>query len=274
MPADASDTIDAPLLDEVVALVRAAGDVTLRWFRSDGLAIDDKADGSPVTEADRAAERFLRDELHRSFPDDTIIGEEEAVATGSSGRTWIIDPIDGTKSFTRGVPLYANLLALYDETGPALGVIHLPGLSETVYAGRGLGCFHNGEPARVSTVSDLSRSCLCSSSFRTWDRRALDVLSEAGVLQRTWGDGYGFVLLATGRIEAMVDPSVALWDVAPMPVILREAGGRYTDLEGNEELVLDPARVVSGVGTNGVVHDDVLRLLRGWDNQRPHASPT
>src|SRR6185295_18401591 len=109
--------IDTALLDEVVTLVRAAGDLTLKWFRADDLAVERKGDGTPVTAADKAAERFLREELGRRFPDDAVIGEEESYSAGTSGRTWVIDPIDGTKSFTHGVPLYSNLLALYDERG-------------------------------------------------------------------------------------------------------------------------------------------------------------
>ena len=153
---------DADLLDTAVDLVRRAGSLTLDWFQSSSLVIDRKGDGTPVTEADRAAERFLREEITRRFPDDAIVGEEEADREGRSGRQWIIDPIDGTKAFTHGVPLFCNLLAVNDEHGPAIGVINLPALGETVYAGRGLGCFDNGEPARVSERPRLSGSYLSS----------------------------------------------------------------------------------------------------------------
>ncbi len=138
--------VDTSLLDEVVGLVQAAGELTLRWFRDENLTVENKGDGTPVTAADKAAERFLREELGKRFPDDAVIGEEESYSAGTSGRTWVIDPIDGTKSFTHGVPLYSNLVALYDELGCAIGVINLPALGEVVYAGRGLGCFTNGHP--------------------------------------------------------------------------------------------------------------------------------
>src|SRR5215204_3972338 len=122
--------VDRALLDEAVELVREAGRLTLEWFRDPALAIERKGDGTPVTAADKAAERFLREQLEARHPTDGILGEEEAPVTGTSGRRWVIDPIDGTKAFTHGVPLYSNLLALEDEHGPALGVINLPALGE------------------------------------------------------------------------------------------------------------------------------------------------
>ena len=142
--------IDQATLDTAVALVRAAGERTLRWFRAADLAVERKGDGTPVTAADKDAERFLREQLAGAFPGDGILGEEEAPTSGSTGRRWIIDPIDGTKAFTCGVPLYSNLLALEDEHGIAVGVVNLPALGETVWAGRGLGCWSERGPARVS----------------------------------------------------------------------------------------------------------------------------
>ena len=139
----------SPLLSTAVELARQAGELTLRWFRSPDLVVDVKADATPVTEADRSAERFLRRELASRFPDDGIVGEEEAERPGRSGRRWVIDPIDGTKAFTHGVPLFATLLALLEGDEPVLGVIHLPALGETVYAARGEGCWIDGCPARV-----------------------------------------------------------------------------------------------------------------------------
>lgn len=249
------------LLDEAVALTRAAGDLTLRWFREEELGIEHKGDGTPVTAADRAAERYLREQLAVRFPDDAIIGEEEPDSQGSSGRTWIIDPIDGTKAFTHGVPLYSNLLALYDDEGPAIGVINLPALGETVYAARGLGCFFDGRPVHVNDRPALDGGCVCTSGLGAWSAEQLAAVHASGALLRTWGDGYGFALVATGRAEAMVDPRVAVWDVAPMPVILREAGGRFTTTGGEDQLPIDTGGLLSGVATNGHVHDEVLGLL-------------
>jgi len=247
-------------LDEAVAMAREAGALTLRWFQAGELTVDRKDDGTPVTDADRAAERFVRDHLAARHPDDTIVGEEEDDVAGTSARTWIVDPIDGTKAFTRGVPLYATLLAVLDEHGPAIGVIDLPALGRTVWAGRGLGCFLDGQRIGVSERSEPARSVLSTSSFSGWPDPALLAVKHAGYQLRTWGDGYGYALVATGAIEAMVDPEVSLWDIAPMPVILAEAGGRFTDTAGRE-VVLEPGTTVSGLATNGRVHDHVAACL-------------
>ncbi len=250
--------VDRALLDLAVDLARQAGALTLEWFRSDRLGVEHKGDGTPVTVADRAAERFLRDELARHLPDDAIVGEEEADTAGSSGRTWIIDPIDGTKAFTHGVPLYCNLLAMEDEHGPAIGVINLPGLGETVYAGRGLGCFCNGDPARVSATTALDQAYVSTCAWDDWDDAALGRVKATGAAMRTWGDGYGYALVATGRIDAMIDPTVARWDVAPMPVIIGEAGGRFSALDGGAG-----ADRGSGIATNGALHDELLAVMAG-----------
>jgi histidinol phosphatase-like enzyme (inositol monophosphatase family) len=248
----------ADLLDLAVDLVRQAGELTLEWFRSDALVVERKADGTPVTEADKAAEQFLRDEISARFPDDAIIGEEHGEGGGTSGRTWIIDPIDGTKAFTHGVPLYTNLLAVDDEEGPAVGVINMPALGETVYAARGRGCFVDGRPAHVSERTRLEGSYLSSCGYDYWSEELLAAARTAGAVLRTWGDGYGYALVATGRVDAMCDPVVALWDVAPMPVILAEAGGRFTDLDGRP----DPS-TGTGLATNGHLHDEWLARFAG-----------
>ena len=250
-----ADAPPAPpeLVDEAVELVRQAGELTLQWFRTAGLAIDAKDDGTPVTEADRAAERLIREELARRHPDDTVLGEEEGLSEGSSDRRWVVDPIDGTKAFTRGVPLFSNLLAVEDEHGPLVGVINMPALGETVYAGRGRGCFCNGVEARVSSVDAVDRAYLTTSGFGYWPEEPLLAVKRSGWALRTWGDGYGYALVATGRVEAMVDPAAAAWDLAPMPVILGEAGGRFTDWTGAEQV--DGG---NGAASNGLLHDALL----------------
>ncbi len=259
-PTDAPP-VDPDLLSQVVELVQATGDLTLRWFDTAGLDVEEKADGTPVTEADKAAERYLRERIGDRFPDDAIIGEEEPDSAGTSGRTWIIDPIDGTKAFTHGVPLYSNLLAVYDQHGPAIGVINLPALGETVWAGRGLGCHTRTGPAAVNDHPDIATGALCTSGFSAWTAEAFTAVRDGVGIMRTWGDGYGYALVATGRIEAMVDPALALWDLGPLPVIIREAGGRYSQLDGDEGVVLDPNAIPSAVATNGHVHDQVRALF-------------
>ena len=148
--------IDQTTLDTAVALAQEAGRRTLRWFRSPDLEIEQKGDGTPVTAADKDAERFLREQLAIAFPGDGVLGEEEGPTESTSGRRWVVDPIDGTKAFTCGVPLYSNLLALEDEHGIAVGVVNLPGLGETVWAGRGLGCWSERGPARVQHQPSLA----------------------------------------------------------------------------------------------------------------------
>ena len=251
-----AEPIQPELLDEAVALAHLAGDLTLRYFRTTDLQVDRKVDGTPVTAADRGAERLLRDEIAKHHPTDGILGEEEEEQPGTSGRRWIIDPIDGTKAFTHGVPLYTNLVALEDEDGIAIGVINVPALGETVYAARGLGCFCNGAPARVNDMAGLEGSYLTTSGFGSWTDDVLLAADRAGLHIRTWGDGYGYVLVATGRVEAMFDPVAALYDLAPVPVIISEAGGRFTDLTG----AAGPAGG-NGLATNGHIHDALLDVL-------------
>jgi histidinol phosphatase-like enzyme (inositol monophosphatase family) len=250
--------IDQATLDTAVSLLRRAGDRTLQWFRAADLEVISKADGTPVTEADRDAERFLREHLAEAFPGDGVLGEEEAPTSSTTGRRWILDPIDGTKAFTCGVPLYSNLLALEDEHGSAIGVVNLPALGETVWAGRGLGCWSERGRAAVSTHATLDGAYIMSSSFGHWPAGSVAALESAGAILRTWGDGYGYALVATGRVAAMVDPVVEPYDIGPMPVILREAGGRFTDLAGEETI-----ETGSGIASNGRVHEQLLAILRG-----------
>ena len=159
------------------------------------------------------------------------------------------------------MPLYTTLLAVEDAHGVAAGVIVVPALDEVVWAGRGLGCFHDGRPCSVSVVSSIAEAYLTTSSYSHWPEAGLLAVRRSGMAMRTWGDGYGYLLVATGRMEAMVDPVVAPYDVAPMPVILAEAGGRFTDLAGDEGFAGG-----SGLATNGVLHDAVLALLSEGDS--------
>ncbi len=244
------------LIDFVVDIATGAGDITLEYFQDSDLEVEQKADGTPVTAADKLAERFLRDQIHARFPDDGIVGEEEADVAGMTGRSWIIDPIDGTKSFTAGVPLYANLIAVVEHDEPILGLINLPALGEMVWATAGGGAFQNSEPCQVSSTADLSEAYVMTSELGYWPQGALERLTIEGISVRTWGDAYGYALVATGRAAAMVDPLANIWDVAPMKVILEEAGGAFTSLAGQRS-VADG----SGVGSNGVIHDDLMRLL-------------
>jgi histidinol-phosphatase len=238
-----------------------AGRVTLAHFHTN-LDVETKADASPVTIADRQAEQKLRDLIQRYWPDHGILGEEFGRQPGTSSLTWILDPIDGTKSFIHGVPLYAVLMALVDgDSAPLLGVIHFPALNETIYAGQGEGCFWDGRRAHVSQVSRLDEALLLSSELNNfvdngrgtaWQR-----LIDATPVQRTWGDAYGYSLVATGRAELMVDAAMAVWDCAPLQVVLEEAGGTFTDWQGTPTIYGGEA-----LATNGALFPEVMKLVR------------
>ncbi|MCL4421835.1 MAG: inositol monophosphatase [Actinobacteria bacterium] len=253
---------DTELVEWTADLARRAGELTLDWFGRPGLIVDSKIDGTPVTAADRMAEKLIRTEIALKYPDDTVLGEEHGLHRGKGARRWVVDPIDGTKGFTRGIPLYATLLAVEDDLGPLAGVIALPALSEMVVAGRGWGCWLDRRgtrvQARVSSTGRLKGAYLTTSGFEAWDLGALGEVHKAGAVLRTWGDGYGFALVATGRVDAMVDPLVSIWDVAPVPVIMAEAGGRFSDLSG--ACRLDGG---SGVASNGHIHAELLQVLSG-----------
>src|SRR5689334_13234412 len=224
-----------PYLDFALEAAWQAGRITLGYFQT-GIPIEHKADNSPVTIADRTAERKLRDMIHQYWPEHGVIGEEFGESAGTGAYTWIVDPIDGTKSFVRGVPLYGVLIALTYEHQPILGVAHFPALNETVYAASELGCFWDGRRVHVSSVNDLSHATLLSSEVAIkQDEQKIKVfqrLVEATEVQRTWGDAYGYALVATGRAEIMLDAKMAVWDCGPLQVILEEAGGTFTDWRG------------------------------------------
>ena len=252
---------DPELVDFAAQIVREAGALTLQMFKAAELAVERKGDGSPVTVADRQAERYLRERIRERFPDDEILGEEEPDQQGTSGRRWVIDPIDGTESFARGVALYTNLLYLEDEHGPAIGIINLPALGETVYAARGLGCFLDGSPVRVSDHPTLEGSHLSCTGFHEWTTDMFDRVQRAGVQLRTWGDAYGYALVASGRIEAMFDPVLAWWDIAALTVIVPESGGTLTRWDGSSEQPRADHELHSAIASNGRFHDQLVELL-------------
>ncbi|MEJ2750835.1 MAG: histidinol-phosphatase [Anaerolineae bacterium] len=236
-----------------------AGRITLGYFQTNVRA-DRKADNTPVTIADRQAEQKIRELITKYWPDHGIHGEEYGKAPSSSPYTWIIDPIDGTKSFVSGVPLYSNLLALMDGDKALLGIINLPALNETVYAVRGEGCFWNGRRAHVSSIDKLEDAVALCSELESWEKvgrlSAWQRIVNATYIQRTWGDGYGYALVATGRAEIMVDPIQAVWDAAPLQVILEEAGGTFTDWQGNPTI-----HTGEGIATNDLLRKQVLALV-------------
>ena len=251
-----SPPVDPGLVEFAVDLGRRAGELTLEWFRDPALAIEVKGDGSPVTAADRAAETLIREELATRCPGDAVVGEELDDTVGTTGRTWSIDPIDGTYPFTKRVPLYSSLLAMSDEHGPAIGVITVPALAEQVWAGRGLGAHHNGQPCRVSETALLGGACVTTSAYTWWPPEPLTRLHQQGPMMQAWGDGYGFLMVATGQADAMIDFGLNPWDIAPMQVIFQEAGGMFTGTNG------DPAAVLGNViASNSHIHSALLDVF-------------
>jgi histidinol phosphatase-like enzyme (inositol monophosphatase family) len=231
----------AARLELAVVIAREAGALTLEYFNRANYEIECKSDDSPVTVADRGAEQYLRQRLAHEFPDDAIVGEEFGEKPGTSDYCWILDPIDGTKSFIHGVPLYGTLIGIEMGETSVAGVIHIPALDECVYAATGQGAWHvrGGQspvPARVGACRDLGAALFCTSEvegFRKIGRfDAFDRLQQAAGLVRTWGDCYGYLLVATGRADLMVDPRMHVWDAAAMLPILVEAGGAFTDWKG------------------------------------------
>jgi len=254
-------------LELAVDAAREAGWITLEYFGSDDLRVELKSDNSPVTMADRRAEEHLRHRIAESFPDDAITGEELPDRSGNTSYRWIVDPIDGTKSFVHGVPLYGTLVGVVCENEPTIGVIYVPGTQECVYAALGQGAWYSrgktkAEPSRVSDCRRLEDALFLTSEVKTWveeDRQdAYHRLQATARLSRTWGDCYGYLMVATGRAEVMVDPAVALWDVAALPPIITEAGGRFTDWRDRPTI-----HSSEGVATNGHIHQQVMDVLRG-----------
>jgi histidinol phosphatase-like enzyme (inositol monophosphatase family) len=245
------------LLDVAIEAALAGGKRTLRYFNA-GVAVEWKPDGSPLTVADRESEAEMRRIIGRAFPDHAILGEEEGETAGTAPVRWIIDPLDGTRTFVRGVPLYGTLVGVEVRDEPVVGVIHLPALDETLAAARGQGCTWNGRPCRVAATDTLDSALLVVTDERVARGRsgAYDRLVEQTAMQRTWADCYGYALVATGRAEVALDPIMNVWDCAALLPIVEEAGGRFTDWSGRRTI-----RGGESVATNGVLHDAVLRTL-------------
>jgi histidinol phosphatase-like enzyme (inositol monophosphatase family) len=225
--------VDIRLFPEDIA--KGAGDITLKYFRNPDLEIITKGDESPVTRADRESEEYLRKRIREHFPNDVILGEEYGEEGIDKSRRWILDPLDGTKSFVHGVPIYGVLIAYEQEGAVTHGIAHFPALGETVSAGKGEGTWWNGRRASASNKS-LANGLVCTTSPTRLEeligREKYDRVTRAFGIYRGWGDCYGHILVATGRAEAMLDARMAIWDSAPLGVIVSESGGRYFDFSG------------------------------------------
>ena len=246
------------LLPFAESVAIGAGKVTLEYFMKD-VEVDRKEDDTPVTIADRKAEEYIRRRIEEEFPAHSILGEEEGESAGESAYRWIIDPIDGTQSFIRGVPLYTVLLALEYEGEPQIGIVHVPHLRETVSAATGVGSFYNGKQCHVSETKTLAEAWVQVTDYADLTRRRPEFaerLLADSYSCRAWGDAYGYLLVATGRVDVMIDPIMNIWDIAPLKPIITEAGGVFTDLDGE-----DNAMGTSSVACNSVLHKELMDLI-------------
>jgi myo-inositol-1(or 4)-monophosphatase len=239
-----------------------AGRLTLGYYQS-GLRPDFKADESPVTVADREAEQLIRRRIEAKFPHHAIVGEEfGADADESKSHRWFVDPIDGTRSFVRGVPLYAVLIGLEIDGVCQVGVAHYPALGEMLAAASDEGCWWNGRRARVSETRLMKEALVAHADTASFEKlgrgAAWQRLQQATNYRAGWGDAYGYLLVATGRAEVMLDPIMNSWDGGPFPPIFREAGGYFGDWQGNESIHAGEA-----LGTTRTLLPEVLRIIEG-----------
>lgn len=230
-----SAVIVPELMAAAEAVARVAGARALGFFKH-GIAVETKDDGSPVTAADRGAEALARDWIAARYPDDGVEGEEFGVTRPDAARRWIIDPIDGTRSFVRGVPLWGTLIAVAEGTQVLAGAAFFPAIDELAVAGVGAGCWWNGVRCRVSTVATLEQATVLATDERmaglSRKREGWQRLAARVAMSRTWGDCYGYLLVATGRAEVMADPAMRAWDTAAVAPLVTEAGGVFTDWRG------------------------------------------
>jgi len=261
-------------METAIEIAKEAGQFTLQYFDNPQLVVERKKDGTPVTAADRGAENLLRRRIQEMFPDDTILGEEFPVKEGTSGYRWILDPIDGTKSFIHGVPIYSTLIGIEYNGVSEIGVIWIPALNVGVWAEKGKGAWQyhpqstDPLPAHVSNTDKLSDSLFLTSEVATFHQMnrtdAYLELEKACRLTRTWGDAYGYYLVATGRADVMVDPDLELWDIGPFPVIFQEAGGYFGNWNGEPDIFKH-----EGIACNPTLLKQVLAITQKYPSSRP-----
>ena len=280
----------AQRLEFALAVSQEASKLILSYYMTPELVVDLKRDRSPVTAADRGAEELIRDRIAQQFPDDGVFGEEFGETAGRNGVRWVLDPVDGTKAFIHGVPLFGTLIGLEvrgagfqpaastDTTQPGrletcpttdgellAGVCRLPALNEVIYGGQGLGAWWQiGDAAprraKVSSIDKLNEAMICTTSFNNWrvagKQAAFDRINAAARETRGWSDCYGHALVITGRADVMLDPLLNPWDVAALVPILREAGGQFFDWTGN-----DTIHGGNGISVNACLKEALMQLL-------------
>ena len=260
---DMTSVISSSELLFAVEACKAAGDIAMDYLRK-GVSTETKLDGSVVTKADKESERLIIDRIKQAYPDDGILGEEHGEKKSTrGGRRWIIDPIDGTFNYARGIPIFSTLLALEYEQELVLGVVHAPAMLETFWAERGKGAFKNGMPMRVSSCADIGDALLnFGGANRILDHGYWEgfrkLVSETRT-QRGFGDYLGFSLVFEGKAEAMIEIAVKPWDLAPMKILVEESGGRFSDLAGGKSIYSGSCLI-----SNGLVHDHIESALRDY----------
>jgi len=259
----------ATLLAAVEQVARLAGDIALGYFRSQ-LVVESKADGSPVTIADRNAEQAARDWIEKRFPADGILGEELGLTRPDAPRRWVLDPIDGTKTFIRGVPLWGTLVGLCEGERVLAGAAYFPAVGEMLAAAPGEGCWWNGARCTVSSRATLAEATVLTTDERfpndAGQREGWGRLARRAAVSRSWGDCYGYLLVSTGRAEVMVDGILSPWDAAALMPIIEEAGGIFTDWKGTRT-----AFGGSAVATNRGVAAESRLLLETGTTRDVHA---
>ena len=255
----------AQRLEFALAVSQEAAKLILSYYMTPELVVDLKRDRSPVTAADRGAEELIRDRIAQQFPDDGVFGEEFGETAGRNGVRWVLDPVDGTKAFIHGVPLFGTLIGLEADGELLAGVCRLPALNEVIYGGQGLGAWWQiGDTtprrARVSSIETLEEAMVCTTSFNNWlvagKQTAFDRINAVAKETRGWSDCYGHALVITGRADVMLGPLLNPWDAAALVPILREAGGQFFDWTGT-----DTIHGGNGISTNGQLKEAVMKSL-------------
>lgn len=249
------------ILSAAIDAATAAGDIALHYFRTN-LTVETKADRTPVTRADRECESRIVEILSARFPDIGFLGEEHGERLGRSNARWIVDPIDGTKNFIRGIPFFATLIALEEDGEVTAGVMHAPAMNELLYARKGQGAFANGNRVHVSDVSALDQAMLIHGGLKDLKVRpcwpAFLQLVDRTARQRGFGDALGHSVVICGQAEVVLEPEIKPWDVAASKIIVTEAGGRFSDFAGSPSIYTGNAVI-----SNGLVHQVVLDILGG-----------
>lgn len=252
------------LREAAVGFAGIAGEITLNYYQKK-FEVEFKTDDSPVTIADREAELSIRNNIRKNFPDHGIIGEEFGKENEDRDIVWVLDPIDGTNSFLHGVPFYTTLIGILIKNEPKVGVIHAPALGETVSAAIGFGCDFNGQKAAVRECTELSEATFLTTDISSFLEHGYSVnfteLLSRTKNHRTWGDAYGHMMVAVGRADIMVDAVLNVWDAAALLPILKEAGGSYTDLKGNETILSG-----NGLSTNKYLKNEILNIFEYKSN--------